>query len=149
MAKNEEQAKVTDSQLSDPVVTPETAGEIPQTDQRLGMRQIREAQSFREMEELRAARASGQPGENEKKVIGMQAIKKKDGSGYAFKLFMTEPYTAYEKQHGECLGVKVCDEYVGDESKIPADLALGDIIKITKIQRGQFLSVDEIRILNR
>ncbi|MBD5531081.1 MAG: hypothetical protein HDQ98_14525 [Lachnospiraceae bacterium] len=149
MAKTEEQTKVTDVQTVDQSARSETAAETPQAEQRMGIRQIREVQSLKEMEELRAARASGQPGENEKKVIGMQAIKKKDGSGYAFKLFMTEPYTAYEKQHGECLGVKVCDEYVGDESKIPADLALGDIIKITKIQRGQFLSVDEIRILNR
>lgn len=148
MAKTEEQVKETEVQTEKAVETPERK-ETQQEDQRLGIRQIREAQSFREMEELRAARSNGEPSENEKKVIGMQSIKKKDGSGYAYKLFMTEPYTVYEKQHGECLGVKVCDEYVGDESKIPADLALGDIIKITKIQRGQFLSVDEIRILNR
>lgn len=156
MAKSEE-TKVTEEQVKaaeeQAVDVQEKASDTLQTaqqeDQRIGIRQIREAQSFKEMEELRAARSSGEPAENEKKVIGMQSIKKKDGSGYAYKLFMTEPYTAYEKQHGECLGVKVCDEYVGDESKIPLDLALGDIIKITKIQRGQFLSVDEIRILNR
>lgn len=146
MAKNDE-TKVTEEQAQ--VNASEPSQTALQEGQRMGIRQIREAQSFREMEVLRAARNSGEPAENEKKVVGMQSIKKKDGSGYAYKLFMTEPYTAYENQHGVCLGVKVCDEYVGDESKIPQDLVLGDIIKITKIQRGQFLSVDEIRILNR
>lgn len=123
-----------------------------QEEQPMGIRQIREAQSLRELEELRAARdaaSAGVPQENQKKVIGIQSIKKKDGSGYAYKLYMSEPYTAYERDHGDCLGVKVSDEYIGDESKLPPDLMIGDIIKITKVQRGQFLSVDEIRILNR
>ncbi len=152
MAETEKKAKETEKETAVSTAAPETVPETMPEPQPLGIRQIREAQSLREMEALRAARdaaSAGVPQENQKKIVGIESIKKKDGSGYAYKLFMTEPYTAYERDHGDCLGVKVCDEYVGDESKIPSDLAIGDIVKINKIQRGQYLSVDEIRILNR
>ncbi len=148
MAETEKKAKEIEKETAVPAAAPET---MPET-QTLGIRQIRELQSLREMEALRAARdaaSAGVPQENQQKIVGIQSIKKKDGTGYAYKLFMTEPYTAYEKDHGDCLGVKVCDEYIGDESKLPPDLAIGDIVKISKIQRGKYLSVDEIRILNR
>lgn len=82
-----------------------------------------------------------------REVVGIQAIKKKDGTGYAFRLYFTEPYTTYDMQNGQCIGVRVSDEYIRDAALIPPDLKIGDRVKIYKEQRGTFLSVVEIRII--
>lgn len=82
-----------------------------------------------------------------REVVGIQSIKKKDGTGYAFRLYFTEPYTTYDMQNGQCIGVRVSDEYIRDAALIPPDLKLGDRVKIYKEQRGTFLSVVEIRII--
>ncbi len=81
-------------------------------------------------------------------VCGIQSVKKKDGSGYAYKLYFTEPYTTYDMQNGQCIGVRVSDEYVRNGALIPQTLKIGDHVKVYKEQRGSsYLSVTEIRII--
>ncbi|MDE5817718.1 MAG: hypothetical protein K2I07_00135 [Lachnospiraceae bacterium] len=107
----------------------------------LGMRMIMQAQALE-----RGVKPVDED-ERYREVIGIQSIKKKDGSGYAFRLYFTEPYTTYDLQNGQCIGVRVSDEYIRDTSLIPPDLKIGDRVKVYKEQRGTFLSVVEIRIV--
>ncbi len=107
----------------------------------LGMQTIMQARGF--------SGVTGMPApEHYPILVGLQASKKKDGTGYAYNLYLEEDYNEYDLLRGQCIGVKTSSVYVRDESKIPPDLKIGDHIKIYSVQRGQYVVVDEIRIMN-
>ncbi len=78
-------------------------------------------------------------------IVGIAKIKRKDGSGYSWKLYLMEQFSDYELANTECSGMKTADEYIS--SYDCSGLKVGDIVKIYKVQNGQFLRVDEIRVL--
>lgn len=109
----------------------------------LGMQTLITAQSFQDM--------LGTAADDEKplKVVGLQSSKRKDGAGYSYNLFFEQEFNGYDLQRGQCVGVKVSSVYLRNESKIPPDLKLGDYVKVYSVPRGNYVVVDEIRILNR
>lgn len=124
--------------------TVETRQEVKQEAakmEKLGMQEILQAQA------LEGGMKPVSEEDRYRIVCGIQSVKKKDGSGYAYKLYFQEPYTTYDMQNGQCLGTRVSDEYIRDAALVPPTLAIGDRVKIYKEQRGNYLSVVEIRIL--
>lgn len=109
--------------------------------ERLGMSTIVQAQALQ-----------GMPGTSAPahypKVVGLQASKRKDGTGFSYNLYLEEGFNEYDLQRGQCIGVKTSNVYVRDVAKIPPELKLGDHIKVSSVARGQYIVVDEIRIMN-
>lgn len=95
-------------------------------------------------EEKKATVAVGQ-GENDLTIVGIQQVKKKDGSGYATKLFFEQPYSDYDRENGECLGKKTSDEYCSNYDC--SGLKIGDIVNVFCVKRGQYLVVSDIRVV--
>jgi len=125
---NEEKRKAAETEEA--AVTAAPAPEQEPKPEALGMQAIMQAQALESglkpvMEEDRY-----------RVVCGIQSIKKKDGTGYAYKLYFTEPYTTYDMQNGQCIGVRVSDEYVRNGALIPQTLKIGDHVKVYKEQRG-------------
>lgn len=81
-----------------------------------------------------------------KKIVGIQKINKKDGSGCAYKVFYTEPYSDYEIKNGDCVGLKTGSEYI---SMVDCSyLKVGDEVKFYKEEFGSYLLVTEIKVVN-
>ncbi len=136
---NEEKRKAAETEEA--AVTAAPAPEQEPKPEALGMQAIMQAQA------LESGLKPVTEEDRYRVVCGIQSIKKKDGTGYAYKLYFTEPYTTYDMQNGQCIGVRVSDEYVRDAALIPQTLKIGDRVRVYKEQRGSFLSVTEIRIL--
>ncbi len=137
---NEEKRKAAETEEA--AVTAAPAPEQEPKPEALGMQAIMQAQA------LESGLKPVTEEDRYRVVCGIQSVKKKDGSGYAYKLYFTEPYTTYDMQNGQCIGVRVSDEYVRNGALIPQTLKIGDHVKVYKEQRGSsYLSVTEIRII--
>ena len=81
-----------------------------------------------------------------KRIVGIQKIMKKDGSGFGWRLHYQEDYSDYEKNNSECQGVRCGSEYV---SRVDCSgVKVGDEVKFFMEQFGRVLVVTEVQVVN-